>query len=94
MEKNINIDGYKIVVTLDGDSGSISSNLRDTGDDCELDNEDVESPENLDSRRMFENAMDAVESVILAHACAGVDIESKEYVEGLKTAIDAISNNV
>lgn len=38
-------------------------------------------------------ALDAVESLILAHACAGVDVESPAYVEGIETALDAISNN-
>jgi hypothetical protein len=35
---------------------------------------------------------DAIESLILAHACAGVDISSPAYLEGVNTALDAISN--
>ena len=39
-------------------------------------------------------AMDAIESLILAHACAGVDIESPAYVEGIETAVEACWNNL
>ena len=38
-------------------------------------------------------ALDAVESMILAHAVAGVDIESPAYLEGIETALDAIYNH-
>lgn len=38
-------------------------------------------------------AIDAIESLILAHACAGVDVESDSYVEGINTALEAIDNN-
>mgnify|MGYP005615704009 CR=1 FL=1 len=37
--------------------------------------------------------LDAIESVALAHACAGVDIGTDEYVEGMNTALEAASNN-
>lgn len=42
----------------------------------------------------YEAAMDAVESLILAHACAGVDIESPAYLEGIETTINAAANNI
>ena len=42
----------------------------------------------------FNAAMDALESMILAHALAGVDIEAPAYLEGIDTAIDAIENNL
>jgi hypothetical protein len=38
--------------------------------------------------------IDAIESLILAHACAGIDIESPAYIEGIETAVEACSNNV
>ena len=37
-------------------------------------------------------ATDALLSTILAHACAGVDVQSSAYVEGIETAFDAITN--
>ncbi len=41
----------------------------------------------------FEAAVDAMESLILAHAVAGVDISTPAYVEGIETAIDALLNH-
>lgn len=37
-------------------------------------------------------AIDGLESLILAHACAGIDVASPAYREGIKTAVEAIAN--
>ena len=37
-------------------------------------------------------AFDAMQSLILGHACAGVDVTSAAYHEGLQTAVDAVLN--
>ena len=42
---------------------------------------------------LFNAAMDALESILLAHACAGIDVSSEAYVDGLGTAIEACANN-
>jgi hypothetical protein len=42
----------------------------------------------------FEGACDAVESLLLAHVRAGVDVRSKAYKEGLATTLEAIMNNL
>ena len=39
-------------------------------------------------------ALDAVESVILGHACAGVDVESLAYQAGIEAALEAIANHL
>jgi hypothetical protein len=39
-------------------------------------------------------AIDALESLILGHACAGIDVESPAYLEGIDTALNAITNNL
>ena len=44
------------------------------------------------ANRQYNAAIDGLESLILAHACAGVDVESPAYVEGIETAVDAIAN--
>lgn len=36
---------------------------------------------------------DAVEAMVLGHACAGIDIESNAYVEGIETAVYAICHD-
>ena len=101
--RKIQVDKYVIEIDAFADGGVIHSNLKELcpicGADCyggceSLSSEEVEAPEDMEARRMFNTAMDAVESVILAHSCSGVDVESKEYIDGLKTAIEAISNNI
>jgi hypothetical protein len=42
--------------------------------------------------RLHNAAIDGLESLILAHACTGVNVESPAYVEGIETAVDAITN--
>ena len=37
-------------------------------------------------------ALDAIESLILAHAVAGIDVSSPAYLEGIDTAVDAAMN--
>lgn len=66
--------------TPDGPSGSISSNLRV----LEMDEEDV----------AFNRAIDGIESLILAHACAGIAIGSYEYAQGVETTISHLLNNL
>jgi len=46
------------------------------------------------SNRQFNAAIDGLESLILAHACAGVDVESPAYIEGVETAVEGIANHV
>lgn len=50
-------------------------------------------PDNTAGDREYNAAIDSLESLILAHACAGVDVESPAYVEGIETAVDAITNH-
>jgi hypothetical protein len=58
--------------------GTISSDMKE---DCD-ENEDVE----------LIAAIDAIESIILAHACAGIDISSPQYVKGIETSVETIFN--
>jgi hypothetical protein len=39
-------------------------------------------------------ALDALESLILAHACEGIDVASEAYQNGIQTALDACANNL
>jgi len=82
--RKIKLPCYGITVTLareDGGeepgSGSIVSDLRE--------------PETA-ANRQYNAAIDGLEALILAHACAGVDVESPAYLEGIETAVDAIAN--
>ena len=51
--------------------------------------------EGLGKRRTcLKSALDAVESLILAMACAGVDIETPAMIEAIETCVEAIWNNL
>jgi hypothetical protein len=45
------------------------------------------------AEHLYNAAVDGLESLILAHACAGIDVASLTYVEGVETAIEAIANH-
>ncbi len=46
------------------------------------------------NNRLYWAAMEAIESLVLAHSYAGVDVASPGYVEGIKTAVEACCNNL
>ena len=85
--RKIRLPCYGITVTLargngadKPGSGAIASDLRAAGRSA--------------ADRQYNTAIDGLESLILAHACAGVDVESPAYVEGVETAVEAIANHV
>lgn len=43
-------------------------------------------------RAEINGMLDAVESMVLSHAVAGIDVESEPYVKGVISALDAIGN--
>jgi hypothetical protein len=55
---------------------------------------DLKGPGKTAAERLFNAAIDGLESVILAHACAGVDVGSPAYVEGIETAVEAIASHL
>jgi hypothetical protein len=77
----IKLPVYNIVLNVHGKGGTISSDLK-AGE--RLDYGDDE----------FTAAMDAIEGMILAHACAGINVASGAYIEGIVTAVDSVSNSV
>ena len=77
--KTIKLPVYGIVVKIRKlGLGTISSDLKE---ECDK-NEDVE----------LIAALDAIESIVLAHACSGVDVSTPQYVEGIKTSVETIFN--
>lgn len=42
----------------------------------------------------YNNAIDGLESLLLALHCAGVDIGTSQYKEAIETAVEAIANNL
>ena len=70
---------YNIVITITNGGGTITSDL------MEIRGEILSH---------FNTAMNALESLILAHACAGIDICDKKYIEGIYSAVSAIEANI
>jgi hypothetical protein len=80
--KTYTIPKYGITVKVMGPSGTIESELKKEliGDDPSND------PELL-------AVVDALESLILAHACQGLDISSPAYVAGIESSLEALGNH-
>ena len=85
--RQIHLPCFGIIVHLDRECsagsparGAITSQLREPGRGTLI--------------RAFNAAIDGLEALILAHACAGVDIASPAYLEGIETAVDAIGNHL
>lgn len=83
----LKFDDVEIVVVRVNGSGHITTNLDKLFAPSRA---ELGSPWEDD---MVQAAIDTLESVILGHACAGVDIKSDPYIEGLRTALDAIGNS-
>jgi hypothetical protein len=86
--KTYTIPEYGITVRVfNGGNGDIVSELKHQLLD---ENEPADIAPDLEAVAMA----DAIEALILGHACAGVDIESKAYITGLRSAIDACANHL
>ena len=75
--KFIKLPCYGIRINLAYGSGSISSDLKQGAG--------PEDPE-------WNAAADAIEAMVLAHICAGIDVQSPAYLEGLETAVTACAD--
>ena len=75
----LNNGGNVIVIETEGDGGgTIKSNLHDDAGDSEE----------------YDGAMHGIESLVLALACAGVDVQTSVFKEALEGAIEACANNI
>lgn len=80
--KTIETGCHGIVVELTGDGGgSITSDLHELPTEGGIEEEKLTAD--------YNHMMDALESTILAHACAGIDITTPAYLEGIETACQA-----
>jgi hypothetical protein len=83
--RKIKLPCYGITVTLARENG-----VEEPGSGSIV--SDLHEPET--ATRRYNAAIDGLEALILAHACAGVDVESPAYLEGIETAVDAIASRV
>lgn len=73
----LKVGGDTMFITLNENQGTIRSSF-------------LEDSDNLDPE--LKNMLDAIESLVLAHACAGIDVQSIPYLQGLETSVEAIFN--
>lgn len=59
-----------------------------------IESQGIKTPGEADSMEelCFNAAVDGVESLVVALACAGVDVTSKPVVDAINVALDAINN--
>jgi len=80
--KTIKLPCFEMVLELgDKGGGSIVSDLHD--------DRAMDTP----AHNLYNACMDMVESMVLAHACAGIKVDSPEYVEGLELSVQSLINN-
>jgi hypothetical protein len=69
-----------IQVTIEGDGGSIVSALK--------------TAEHNESDKLYNSAMDGIESLILSLALQGYDVRSPKFVKAVKDTVSACANNI
>jgi hypothetical protein len=75
-----------ITLQLDGEGGgAVQSTLQITERDADFEAE---------YQQDYNSAVNGLESLVLAHACAGVNVQDARYVAGIGAALDAISNHM
>lgn len=76
---NLHVFGIKLNwLNQDRYGASISSQMKEP-----------DTPDNT----LFNSGVDSIESIILAHFCAGIDVSNPRYLEGIETAYLALVNN-
>ena len=92
MEKTIKLPCYGMKVILDDEVSYVSSDLFENElgyDDTEhLHNDEIESYN--DEIRRHNNNVQGLQQLILAHAEAGIDIESPKYIEGIESVVQGL----
>ena len=78
---------YRINVQVNSECSYIQSNLCKPS--SPPDDQPSSSYPDIDYNEEFNNVMEAFEALILAHARAGVKIDSASYIKGLRIAIKA-----
>jgi|SRR5579862_3237656 len=79
---NLNTVAGNLQICVNGNSGQIISSFYQQGDTDSSEDEH------------YNIALDTIESLVLAHACAGVDVSTDSYLEGLNTTLETLSNKL
>ena len=86
--RSVQLPCYGIKLRVMDQWGSITSTLREDPPPALV--QLIEGAEDIENRLRYNAAIDGLEALILAHACAGVNILAPAYVEGVETAVEAI----
>ena len=87
---------YGIVIAIGhedadgGRSGSLTSDLHEGWEDNSPDSYNDEDRANIDT---YNATIDGIEAMILACACAGVDVTTPAFLEAIETAVEGAANN-
>lgn len=81
----IRVRSNTITLQLDGRGGGISSST--------LHITEADEDFGAEHQASYNSAIDGLESLVLAHACAGINVEDHRYVTGIAAALEAISNH-
>ena len=90
MNQAIEMPCFRMVINLVG-------NGEDIWGDITSDLKNHDAPEGGDewlNEQEYNFAIDGLEALVLAHACAGVDVLNPRYIEGIETAAYAIAQHV
>lgn len=79
----IELPCYDITLEVSEGSGVLHSGLPEYID------YEKDGPEDIKWKEDYNHMMDAITSMILAHACAGIDVAAPAYIEGIETAVEA-----
>ena len=82
--KEIELPLYGIKVTLE--------NLNETEELSGTITSDLHTKQSEDE--LYNSSMDGIESLILACACSGIDIETPAFLEAIETAVESCANNI
>ena len=83
--KTIKLPCFGIVITLGDGVNSITDDLHEH---LYPENAGVDDGK-YETSQLFNNMIDGITSMILAHACAGIDVTSPAYIEGIEVAVEA-----
>ena len=82
--KTIELPCYGIKVTVNNHDGLVSGLIFS----------DLIEENRIAGKEAVDYAMHGIENMILAAACAGLDIQSPAFLEAIETAVDACTENL